>query len=153
MNRKHSIAECLARGQYSGLPLIRPPLGPVRVLISGNEIERSMKYHSAPITVGASSGLDGYIKLWDMESGKLNKSIDGGPGGRGLRSSPMYVRITGQCMCIASQLTCGRWLSLPTLASSPRAATMDASTSSAWRRERRRVLSTPGGSSSSPWPT
>ena len=30
--------------------------------------------------VGASSGLDGYIKLWDMESGKLLKSIDGGPG-------------------------------------------------------------------------
>lgn len=30
--------------------------------------------------VGASSGLDGYIKLWDMETGKLLKSIDGGPG-------------------------------------------------------------------------
>lgn len=30
--------------------------------------------------VGASSGLDGYIKLWDMESGKLLRSIDGGPG-------------------------------------------------------------------------
>ena len=30
--------------------------------------------------VAASSGLDGYIKLWDLESGKLLKSIDGGPG-------------------------------------------------------------------------
>ena len=30
--------------------------------------------------VGASSGLDGYIKLWDIETGKLLKSIDGGPG-------------------------------------------------------------------------
>ena len=30
--------------------------------------------------VGASSGLDGYIKLWDLESGKMLKSIDGGPG-------------------------------------------------------------------------
>ena len=32
------------------------------------------------VAVGASSGLDGYIKLWDMETGKLLKSIDGGPG-------------------------------------------------------------------------
>jgi len=32
------------------------------------------------LVVGASSGLDGYIKLWDMETGKLLKSIDGGPG-------------------------------------------------------------------------
>jgi len=31
-------------------------------------------------SVAASSGLDGYIKLWDLESGKLIKSIDGGPG-------------------------------------------------------------------------
>ena len=30
--------------------------------------------------VGASSGLDGYIKLWDLRSGKLLRSIDGGPG-------------------------------------------------------------------------
>ncbi len=30
--------------------------------------------------VGASSGLDGYIKLWNIETGKLLKSIDGGPG-------------------------------------------------------------------------
>ena len=32
------------------------------------------------VVVGASSGLDGYIKLWDMDNGKLLKSIDGGPG-------------------------------------------------------------------------
>ena len=32
------------------------------------------------LVVGASSGLDGYIKLWDIETGKLLKSIDGGPG-------------------------------------------------------------------------
>ena len=30
--------------------------------------------------VAASSGLDGYIKLWDLETGKLLRSIDGGPG-------------------------------------------------------------------------
>ena len=35
------------------------------------------------ILVAASSGLDGYIKLWDMEAGKLLKSIDGGPGEEG----------------------------------------------------------------------
>ena len=32
------------------------------------------------LLVAASSGLDGYIKLWDLETGKLLKSIDGGPG-------------------------------------------------------------------------
>ena len=32
------------------------------------------------VLVAASSGLDGYIKLWDLETGKLLKSIDGGPG-------------------------------------------------------------------------
>ena len=31
--------------------------------------------------VAASSGLDGYIHLWDLESGKQIRSIDGGPGG------------------------------------------------------------------------
>ena len=36
--------------------------------------------HTYAHTVAASSGLDGYIKLWDLESGKLVKSIDGGPG-------------------------------------------------------------------------
>lgn len=30
--------------------------------------------------VAASSGLDGYIHLWDLESGKQIRSIDGGPG-------------------------------------------------------------------------
>lgn len=34
--------------------------------------------------VAASSGLDGCIKLWELETGKLLKSIDGGPGGPGL---------------------------------------------------------------------
>ena len=32
------------------------------------------------VPVAASSGLDGYIKLWNLEDGKLLKSIDGGPG-------------------------------------------------------------------------
>lgn len=30
--------------------------------------------------VAASSGLDGFIHLWDLESGKQIRSIDGGPG-------------------------------------------------------------------------
>ena len=32
------------------------------------------------MSVAASSGLDGYIKLWELDNGKLLKSIDGGPG-------------------------------------------------------------------------
>ena len=32
------------------------------------------------VSVAASSGLDGFIKVWDLESGKLVKNIDGGPG-------------------------------------------------------------------------
>ena len=32
------------------------------------------------LIVAASSGLDGYIKLWNLENGKPLKSIDGGPG-------------------------------------------------------------------------
>ena len=31
-------------------------------------------------SVAASSGLDGHIKIWELENGKLVKSIDGGPG-------------------------------------------------------------------------
>ena len=31
-------------------------------------------------SAAASSGLDGHIKIWELENGKLVKSIDGGPG-------------------------------------------------------------------------
>ena len=35
----------------------------------------------ACITVAASSSLDSYIRVWDLESGKQLKAIDCGPGG------------------------------------------------------------------------
>ena len=40
----------------------------------------SQEITSSHNAVAASSGLDGYIHLWDLESGKQIRSIDGGPG-------------------------------------------------------------------------
>ena len=33
--------------------------------------------------VGASSSLDSHVRVWDLDSGKMAKSIDAGPGGWG----------------------------------------------------------------------
>lgn len=64
------------------------------------------------LPVAASSGLDGYIKIWDLETGKLLRSIDGGPGviliviagldSKGAIEAGNHVRVKSHSMLISS---------------------------------------------------
>ena len=39
-----------------------------------------MKLRCLVAVVAASSGLDGLIKIWNLSTGQIMRSIDGGPG-------------------------------------------------------------------------
>lgn len=41
------------------------------------------------VVVAASSGLDGLIKIWNLTTGQMVKSIDGGPGELFLATTPI----------------------------------------------------------------
>ena len=41
--------------------------------------------------VAASSGLDGLIKIWNLSTGQIMKSIDGGPGNPSCQIRPAIL--------------------------------------------------------------